>query len=120
MCRPTKYKKAYCKQLVKWMSEGLSFESFGSEVDVNRDTLYEWAKVHPEFSDAKKLGFTKRQAVWEKRYAEMAVEGGPGNPSMMIFGMKNVAKWTDKQEVEHQGGMSINMSYEIVGGENDE
>lgn len=47
------------------MQEGYSFESFAGTVDVCFDTLYEWAKVHPEFSEAKKNGLGKNLHTME-------------------------------------------------------
>lgn len=41
--------------VIQRAKSGKSFESFGSEIFVNRDTLYEWVKVHPKFSDAKAI-----------------------------------------------------------------
>lgn len=35
------------------------------EFDVDRDTLYEWSKVHPEFSGALKRAKEYSQAWWE-------------------------------------------------------
>jgi hypothetical protein len=64
--RISKYKKEYCEQLVEHMRGGLSFESFGAEVHVHRDTLYEWAKQHKDFSDAKKDGEIYCLSFWEK------------------------------------------------------
>jgi len=64
--RPTKYKEEYCQKLIDHMAEGYSFDSFAGIVDVNIDTLYEWAKVHEEFSDAKSIGSAKSMAWWEK------------------------------------------------------
>ena len=64
--RPTKYKEEYCQKLIDHMAEGYSFDSFAGIVDVNIDTLYEWAKVHAEFSDAKSIGTAKSMAWWEK------------------------------------------------------
>ena len=64
--RPTKYKEEYCQKLIDHMAEGYSFDSFAGIVDVNIDTLYEWAKVHADFSDAKSIGTAKSMAWWEK------------------------------------------------------
>ena len=64
--RPTKYKPEYCEQLIKHMAEGLSFETFAAVISVNPDTIYEWAKRHNSFSEAKKIGFNKSQLFWEK------------------------------------------------------
>lgn len=73
------------------MSGGYSFESFAATLKCNRDTLYEWAKVHPSFSDAKKAG-TDQAIRW---YEEQAVKGmwnskdGPNlNTTLWIFIMK--------------------------------
>jgi hypothetical protein len=64
--RPTKYKEEYCNKLIEHMAEGYSFDSFAGIVEVHIDTLYEWAKVHKEFSDAKHIGTAKSMAWWEK------------------------------------------------------
>ena len=64
--RPTSYKPEYCEMLIEHMSEGYSFESFGGIIEVNEDTLYEWVKVHKEFSDSKKIGTQKSMVWWEK------------------------------------------------------
>ena len=66
MSRPTKYDEKYCKMLIEHMAEGYSFESFGGIIEVNEDTLYEWVKVHPRFSDSKSIGTQKSMIWWEK------------------------------------------------------
>lgn len=65
--RPTKYKPKYCKMLIDHMKSGLSFESFGAVIDVNRDSLFEWVKRHKAFSDAKNVAFEKCRLFWEKK-----------------------------------------------------
>ncbi len=60
--RPTLYRPEYCDRLILHCKKGLSYEAFAGVVDVCVDTLYEWEKVHPKFSEAKKrlllsLGF---------------------------------------------------------------
>jgi hypothetical protein len=59
MGRPTKYKEEYPEMLIKHMAAGNSFESFAAECDCSFDTLYEWVKVHSNFSEAKKIGMAK-------------------------------------------------------------
>jgi len=54
--RPTSYKPEYCELLMKHMKDGYSFESFASIAECHWDTLYEWVKVHPDFSEAKRIG----------------------------------------------------------------
>jgi len=99
--RPTKYKKKYCRELIEHMEEGFSYTTFAAKIEVNLDSLYEWEKVNPEFSEAKKKAFRKCQMFWE----EMGINGALGklfgfNASSWIFNMKNRFKWTDRQEVK--------------------
>jgi hypothetical protein len=99
--RPTTYKKEFCELLINHMSKGLSFETFGAIVDVCKDTTYEWVKVHPEFSDAKKLGSIKRNLLVEELYIQQAqLPASKANSAMMIYWTKNTLGWTDKVEVE--------------------
>lgn len=99
--QPTKYRPEYCERLVEHMTKGLSFESFAAQVDVSRDTLYEWAHKHPDFSDAKGRGDSKARLFWE----EMGVEGvflSPFNQAVWSLHMKNRFGWRDKQEIEQR------------------
>lgn len=106
--RPSLYKPEYCKALIDHLASGLSFESFAATIDVNRDTLYEWEKVHPAFSDARKIGTEKSLIFWEK----MGLTGALGKikgfqPAVYIFTMKNRFRWTDRQETTHAGGVEV-------------
>lgn len=47
------------------MAKGFSFETFAATIDVCYDTLYEWEKVHPEFSESKKRGVMKSLLKFE-------------------------------------------------------
>lgn len=64
--RETDYKPEFCQMLIEHMSEGLSFKSFGGIVSVCKDTLYEWVKVHKQFSDSKDIGHLKSMLFYEK------------------------------------------------------
>lgn len=108
MGAPTKYKPEYCEMLKNHMAQGLSYECFAALVETHRDTLYEWEKVHPNFSDAKRLGKERMLLLFEK----MGVQAMAGkikgfNASTYIFTMKNKCGWTDKQEVTAQGSIGI-------------
>lgn len=101
--RPSKYKKAFCQQLLTHMGEGLSFESFASEIGVHRDTLYEWAKQYPDFSDAKKRG-TDLALKWWERIGQAGMVGKIKgfNAAVWIFSMKNRFKWSDRLAVDDE------------------
>lgn len=98
--RPTKYEPEHGERIIELMAEGLSLTAAAAELNVCRDTVYEWAKQHPEFSDSKNLGSAKRQLFLERRL--LSATDGPVVTSS-IFALKNAAPddWRDKTEVEH-------------------
>ena len=100
MARPTRYDPAYCAQLVTHMAAGLSFESFAGSIHVGINTLYEWAKRHKAFREAKEQG-AAASLLWWERIGKAAVlgidvplagggkvEGKKVSPAMWIFTMK--------------------------------
>lgn len=103
--RPTKYDPKYCGMLIDHMSEGASMASFAAEINVARSTLNEWIDHHSAFSEAVKIGKAKCAAWWERLGREGAM-GGDVNPTLVIFGLKNMAAedWRDKQEIDHRSG----------------
>ena len=102
--RPTKYKAAYVDDVISHLGEGFTLASWAGEIGVSRECVYEWARVHEEFSDAIKKGRAKGQGVWEKRLAVQATTGS-GNTAAIIFAMKNLYQddWADKIVNEHTG-----------------
>lgn len=101
--RPTDYKPEYCDLLIEHMSKGYSYDTFCAIMDCHLDTLYNWEKLFPAFSEAKKIAFKKAQLYWEKLAMDNPYthpkEGGL-NTGLWIFNMKNRFKWTDRVEVE--------------------
>lgn len=101
MANHSKYKPEYCEMLVKHMSDGLSFESFAAVAKVNRDTLYEWLKVHDSFAKAKADGFSENLLFYEKIGRAGMTGKLPGfNITAWIFNMKNRHGWRDRQPEE--------------------
>lgn len=100
--RPSKYKEEYCSKLISFMAKGFSFEAFAGKISVNTDTIYEWAKKHKEFSDAKKKASAKSRLFWE----EIGIDGAMGsedfNNTAWIFNMKNRFNWRDKQDIKQE------------------
>jgi hypothetical protein len=102
--RPSVYQENYCVQVVEWGAAGKSVTWMAAQLDVSRDTIYEWAKVHSEFSDALTRAREKAQAWWED-------QGQDGIKSPMFNGgvwAKNMgarfkADWGDTKSVELSG-----------------
>lgn len=104
--RPSKYQAAYCSEVVTFCEQGYSLTAFAGEIGVDRDTISEWGKAHPDFSVAVNRAKAKRARWWEDKARAVAENGGPGGQAtMVIFGLKNHAPddFRDKQEHEHTG-----------------
>jgi hypothetical protein len=104
---PTKYKKEYCQKVIDFMAQGYSFEAFAGSIGVCADTVFEWAKVHPEFSDSKKLAYERNRVFWETQGIDglRSSKNNSFNATVWIFNMKNRFRWRDR--VEHSGGIEI-------------
>ena len=99
----SKYEPRFCEMLIKHMGKGLSFDSFAAVARVHRDTLYEWAKVQPDFSDAKEQAYADNLMFWEQQGIQglYTDPNGPKlNSTVWVFNMKNRHKWMDKQPEE--------------------
>lgn len=111
--RPTKYEPEFPEMLVDHMAQGYSFESFGAIADCCADSLYEWKKVHPNFSDAHKKGKLLRLRFYE----ELGLDGVKGerekfNAAAWIFTMKaqfNQFGWKEKKEIDANVNGNLNM-----------
>jgi len=55
---------------------------------VHPDSLYEWQKVHPEFSEAVRAGRAAATAFWEGRLLDVA-KGGSGNAQAIQWALRN-------------------------------
>lgn len=60
--RPTKYKPEYCEQAKKLALLGLTDAEMAEFFEVCEDTLHEWKKVYPEFSESSRAGKVRADA----------------------------------------------------------
>jgi hypothetical protein len=81
--RPTLFREEYCKDFIEHAKNGGSLHSFPAYLfekypenghKVHRDTVYHWAKIHPTFSDAVKLG----DAIAQQKYEQIGLAGMTG------------------------------------------
>jgi hypothetical protein len=107
--RPSKYKKAYCSKSIELFSEGKSIVQIAAELNVSRDTVYEWQKAHPEFSDSIKKGMAKSEAYWEQLLQAGAAGLVSINAAALIFLLKHRFQWKDRieQDINLKGGLDI-------------
>lgn len=101
--QPTKYDPAYCLQVIDWGRAGKSKMWIAATIGVHRDTLNEWERVHPEFSDALKRAKALEQQWWEDA-GQFGMSGDKFNGQ--VWGRSMAARFPDdwrestKQEVD--------------------
>jgi hypothetical protein len=105
--RPTSYRPEFCGRIVALMAEGRSLEGCAALLGVHPDSLYEWQKVHSEFSVAVRAGRAAATTFWENRLLDVA-NGGSGNAQAIQWALRNRSRaasgWHhDSQRVEHSG-----------------
>jgi hypothetical protein len=94
------------------MKVGASMTSFAAEIDVARSTLNEWMENHPEFSEAVKRAKAKCAAWWEA-VARKGALGEDANPTLCIFGLKNMAADDWREKVEHEQSGTVTTVHKI-------
>jgi hypothetical protein len=89
--------------LLQWATQddAMFLASFCKMHGIYRQRLTEFAKENSKFSDALKVA----QNTCEANIATATADGAIP-PAFGIFGLKQHA-WTDKQEVKHSGGVTI-------------
>lgn len=132
--RPSKYQKKFCKMLEDHMGKGYSIESFGAIADCSKETIYEWTRQHPDFSDAKKRGEAKSRLFWEKLGVDNIINKSDSitypdksgksssralNSAVWCFNMKNRFGWRDKPEGDQDINLNFNLGYNLDDDENE-
>lgn len=118
MGRPTKYQGDITIQQVITAAEflrknpeqflsGCGIEQLADGIGVCKDTIYEWQKQYPEFSDAIKEWTTARDATLYKLAKSLP-------PAIWIIFSKNMLGWRDRQEQFHEGNVNLNLRIERV------
>lgn len=134
MARPSKYDKKYVTELIKYFDVEPHFETpvittykdgstkeeikfipsdlptlagFARQIKVSRDTINEWTRVHPEFSDAIKYA----KDLQEHILVTNGLKGLYAQP-FAIMATKNIMAWRDKQEVGIDGKLEVTLTRE--------
>ena len=104
MARPSLYNPDYCERVLGWGAEGKSVTWMAAQLDVSRETIYEWERVHPEFSDALTRARAKCQAWWEDQ-GQNGISSPVFNGSVWAknMGARFKSDWSEKSTVEVTG-----------------
>lgn len=65
--RPSTYDPSYCERVIEMGREGDGLAAYAAEFGVDRVTLYDWARAHPEFSTALSRAKQLEQVWWERQ-----------------------------------------------------
>lgn len=106
--RPSLYKPEYCEQVIEWGADGKSKTWMAAKLGVSRECIYEWERVHPDFSYALKRAKALEQMWWE----DSGQDGmGADKFNGQVWGRSMAARfpedWREKQEVDLNGKLQI-------------
>jgi hypothetical protein len=98
--RPSKYTPEMGERLIKSMAKGYSLSASAAMLGVHRETIYDWGRRFPAFSDSVKRAKAARLLKLERDLLE-----APSGPvvTSRIFALKNAdpTEWRDKHEHEY-------------------
>ena len=95
------YKEEYCEKAIELLGKGHTRAALAGELNVTRQTIYNWEKQFEDFAEAIAVGDAKRQMTMEKKALALAETGKGG--SLMIFLLKNMTDMKDVSLLEHSG-----------------
>lgn len=110
--RPSKYKEEYCEKIIEYFSGdpiekidgGLKanplpfLSNFARSIGVCHDTIIEWGKQHPKFSEA----YAHAKELQKQHLIQCGLLG-LYNPRFAIFTAKNITSMRDQEEHLHVG-----------------
>lgn len=136
--RPTKYDKKYCKEIIEFFDrkafeplfdkegepvlnrsgspimvpvELPTFEAFAHSIDVHKDTIYQWAEVHEEFSDAKKRAQQLQHNIWVQNGLNSSY-----NSTFAIFFGKACLGMRDGNEADQEAPKPVQITFNVEDG----
>jgi hypothetical protein len=93
--RPTKYREEFCEIIKKELSKGHSVQAASATLGVASETVYQWKKIYPKFSDSIKEGLDLGLQLFEKllvaKVSGQSVKGFDSKKSdtaCLIFALK--------------------------------
>ena len=100
--RPSKYDPSFCDLVLELGAQGKSKAQMAAAIGVDRETLDNWKKAHPEFSRAVKAALDLSLAWWEDVGQHNLTRMGFNNPAF-IFQVCNRFKNDYQQRVTVSG-----------------
>lgn len=117
---PSKYNPSCIETVIELGKQGKSVTYIATELDVHKDTIYEWAKVHDEFSDALTRAKQWAQRWWEDKGQDgLTADKFNGSVWSRSMAARFPDDWREVKARDHtssDGSMSPPGQIEIVGG----
>lgn len=98
--RPSKYDPSMCETVMEIMAVGATKEEAAAHLGIAKDTFYQWIKKHEEFSKAVAIA-EELSYVWWLKQGRSNLCNKEFNSTLWYMIMKNLHKWSDRQEVKH-------------------
>src|SRR5699024_12536532 len=99
---PRKYTSSMPKKALDIIgSRGKSITQFARDMRVTRETVYEWARVHKEFSDALQRAKQWSEAHWEDKMESMMYDREANAPLAQLY-LVNRFGWTGQTQVANE------------------
>jgi hypothetical protein len=96
--RPTDYEQKYCEQAIDSIGrQGKSVTQFARDIAVSKSTVYRWATIHPEFSDALDMARDWSEAFWEDKYISFMTDKSVNAPLVKLY-FANRFQWKESPE----------------------
>ena len=98
--QPTKYKPEYINLLQEYFLQGKTVTQFAKDIRVDRDSIYNWAKEHPDFFGALSRGKQFREGFWQD-WIMQNLDNPKVNANLFKLFAANTMGWSDKTENLH-------------------
>lgn len=114
MARPTKYEPEYNDFALDYVGiQDKSIVQLARQLQVSRQTIYQWCEDYPEFSDTLSCARDWSEAFWEDYTQENMTNRDLNAPVFKLY-MANRFKWSDKPvEDEGEKGEPMNVTFTV-------
>ena len=99
MARPSKYTPEVVARIVEALEQGATYEAAAAHAGVHYDTLNEWRKGFPEFSEALKKAEAEAELHWLEQI-ESAAAAGAWQAAAWRLERRYPERWGKRERVD--------------------
>jgi hypothetical protein len=79
VAKNTKFKREHCATVIEYGKKGKSIAQFCASLEISRSTFNDWAAVHSEFEEAKRISIEACKGYWDTQVDAYIVESYEGD-----------------------------------------